>query len=304
MAVRSSRASRPLTARDAAVGRGAPPAPDARPFLKWAGGKTQLLPEILRRLPATMDTFYEPFLGGGAVFFALAREGRFRRAVLSDRNAELVELYQVVQGDVEALIVELRRLAKAHSEEQYYEVRARKLRSPVRRAARVLYLNKTGYNGLYRVNRAGEFNVPFGRYERPRILNEEVLRAAARALRGAKILEADFAVACRSATPSDVVYIDPPYLPLSPTSNFSAYDRHPFGIEEHRRLAETFASLAERKVYALLSNSDTPETRRLFGPFGPAYVNVTRPINSKRQGRGAIQEMLVENLARRPRERA
>lgn len=291
MVVRESRAR--LEADEAVEPRSA-----ARPFLKWAGGKTQLLPKILARLPARIDTFYEPFVGGGAVFFALARQGRFRKATLSDRNPELVHVYQVVKSNVDDLVTELRRLERGHCREQYYEVREQRPRSPVRRAARLLYLNKTGYNGLYRVNRAGQFNVPFGRYERPRIVNEEVLHAASRALSSVQLSVQDFAQACRRARPGDAVYFDPPYLPVSATSNFTAYDSHPFGLEEHARLAEVFAALADRGVCAVLSNSDTRETRALFAAFRSSRVKVARAINSKGAGRGAVSELLVQSLRR------
>ncbi|MCA9597883.1 MAG: DNA adenine methylase [Myxococcales bacterium] len=264
-----------------------------RPVLKWAGGKTQLLERILPLLPESIETYYEPFVGGGAVFFALATQQRFRRAVISDRNADLLSVYRALQADAEAVISELKRMR--HSEEEYYRVRAARPRTLVKRAARVIYLNKTGYNGLYRVNRSGGFNVPFGRYKNPNICDEPNLRAAASALQGVEILEADFETVCKKAKPGDAVYFDPPYLPLSITSNFSAYHSLPFGLEEHARLARVFGALADRGVGAVLSNSSTPESKKIFAGFKGTVVPVSRPINSKANGRGHIDELLLVN---------
>lgn len=270
-----------------------------RPVLKWAGGKTQLLERILPLLPPTIDTYYEPFVGGGAVFFALANQGRFRRAVLADRNAELLDVYRALQQDVEAVIEHLGVYAEAHDESAYYQVRASRPRRLAKRAARLIYLNKTGYNGLYRVNRTGAFNVPYGRYKRPGILDEPNLRAAALALRGVELVEEDFATVSARAGAGDAVYLDPPYLPLSRTSSFTAYDRHPFELRDHERLAQTFAELAARGVTAVLSNSATAETRALFRPWVSEEVLVARPINSQKHLRGPVPELLVVNRPRR-----
>jgi DNA adenine methylase len=265
------------------------------PVLKWAGGKRQLLDKILERLPKRIATYYEPFVGGAAVFFALAKERRFERAVLADANQELVEVYLAIKEDVGALIRALRKLAAGHSQEQYYRVRAQNPRSRTQRAARVIYLNKTGYNGLYRVNRAGEFNVPYGRYEKPNVCDEPRLCAAAEALADATVEVADFEQICRRARPGDAVYLDPPYVPLSKTSSFTAYDRHPFDLDAHRRLARTFADLAERDVFALLSNSNTPETCDLYAGWQVELIDVKRPINSRADARGPVSELLVSS---------
>ncbi len=274
----------------------------ARPVLKWAGGKTQLLPEILSRMPARIRTYYEPFVGGGAVFFALAAEGRFRRAVLSDRNAELVDVYRALQTDVDGVVKCLRKMT--YSEDEYYRIRDERRSSRlVKRAARTLYLNKTGFNGLYRVNRAGGFNVPFGRHVNPTICDEENLRRVADVLKSVELLEEDFEVVCKRAKKGDVVYLDPPYLPRSRTASFAAYDRHPFRMPEHERLAKVFAELGRRHVHAVLSNSDTPVTRELYGAYRPDYPRVGRAINSKVTARGPITELLVTNgvfVAARP----
>jgi DNA adenine methylase len=267
------------------------------PVLKWAGGKSQLISEIVKRLPQAIETYYEPFVGGGAVFFALAARGRFQRAVLSDLNPELVAVYRALAEDVEAVIRSLRRYH--HSETEFYRVRDSKPRGLVQRAARMIYLNKTGYNGLYRVNRSGKFNVPFGRYKNPTICDEENLRAASKTLQGISIEIADFEQICRRAQPSDAVYLDPPYVPLSKTANFTSYDRHAFGIDDQRRLARVFTELATRGVPALLSNSDTPTTQELYAGFRSLRISVSRPINSRPSGRGPVPELLVTSTPRR-----
>ena len=287
---------------------GAVSPPRFRPILKWAGGKTRLVPLILERLPSQIDTYYEPFVGGAAVFFALATQKRFKRAVLADKNRDLIDVYKGVKTDVDAVIALLQDYTRRHDADTYYATREldpKTLDLP-ERAARLIYLNKTGYNGLYRVNRAGQFNVPFGRYENPQICNEPRLRAAAAALRarGVSLKVADFERASEGAKPGDAVYFDPPYVPLTKTASFTGYHSESFGAEEHQRLADAFASLTRRKVAAVLSNSGGKETRRLYEGDGVDIdrVLVSRPINSKSTARGAVAELIVSNakhLARR-----
>jgi DNA adenine methylase len=269
----------------------------ARPVLKWAGGKTQLLSEILPRLPENIDTYFEPFVGGGAVFFALAAERRFRRAVLSDLNRDLIGVYRSLRDDVDGVIAELRCLEGQTSEEDFYRIRATQPRKSAKIAARVIYLNKTGYNGLYRVNRSGQFNVPFGRNKKPRVCDEPNLRAASRALSDVDIECEDFEEVCQRAGPKDAVYFDPPYLPLSSTANFTDYHHEPFLHEEHRRLAEVVRRLRKGRVFALLSNSDTEETRQLYTGLLVQHVAARRLINSKADQRGPVGELLVTNRA-------
>lgn len=263
------------------------------PVLKWAGGKGQLLPWILARLPDEMETYYEPFVGGGAVFFALASRQRFKRAVLGDRNPNLVAVYEALKKEPKRVIQRLKRYQEKHCEEVYYKVREREPSSLVEIAARVIYLNKTGFNGLYRVNRSGEFNVPFGRYVNPRILNEPRLLAVAETLAKVEIVHADFEEVCRKAKQGDAVYLDPPYLPVSSTSSFAEYHAEPFGLAEHKRLARVFAQLSKRGVCAVLSNSDTPDTRALFSGHHLETVAARRSINSNHKRRGPVDEILV-----------
>jgi DNA adenine methylase len=265
--------------------------PPAQPILKWAGGKSRLLREILPRLPDRIDTYYEPFLGGAAVFFALARERRFKRAVLADTNEELANMYRALQEDVDGVIRHLKRYR--HSEDEYYRVREARPRSMAGKAARVIYLNRTGYNGLYRVNGSGKFNVPFGRYKKPNFCNEPRLRAASDALQDVEIRVGDFESACRQARSGDAVYLDPPYVPRSPTANFAHYQRAPFGPEQHQRLAGVFGELSANGISVVLSNSDTPETRELYEGWSPLTVNAPRLINSRAERRGSVTELLV-----------
>lgn len=267
-----------------------------RPILKWAGGKKRILSEILEQLPTRMSTYYEPFVGGGAVFFELAGRRQCRKVVLGDRNQELVELYRVVGRRVGELVEALREHAPHGKDpDYYYGIRsvAPETLDPVRRAARLIYLNKTCYNGLYRVNSKGGFNVPFGRHRNPRVLNESLLRAASAALRHTVIVAKDFEEIVADAGPGDAVYFDPPYHPLSRTSSFTEYARHPFREEDHGRLARVFGECAERGVRVVLSNSDTPFTRSLFVHHTIYTVRVSRSINTVASGRGKIPELLV-----------
>ena len=272
----------------------------ALPFLKWAGGKRQIVPAILERLPDRMNTYYEPFLGGGAVFYALAARGAFKRAVICDRNRDLIDAYLGVRDEVEKVIAHLSRMR--HDSETYYRIRTRdpaKL-TVIQRSARIIYLNRTCYNGLYRVNRAGRFNVPFGRYKNPRIVDRENLRAVSQTLQRARISSGDFETLVEKAEPGDVVYFDPPYSPVSNTASFTAYDSLPFGSEEQERLARVIRQLKKRDVYVLLSNSDVPFTRRLYRNFSRDTVQVHRRINSRADRRGPISELLVRSHARIP----
>lgn len=278
--------------------------PVARPFLKWAGGKAKLAPLIVNRAPAVFGRYHEPFVGAGAVFFALAGN-RPVQAALTDANAALIETFTVVRDDLEGLIGALcplaeRYLAADHEERAgiYYEVRGTMPTGASERAARLIFLNRTCYNGLYRENRAGGFNVPHGRYRQPRILDAGLLRACAAALTGVELRAGDFEAACDAAKPGDFVYLDPPYHPLSATSSFTSYTRGAFGFGEQARLRDAFDRLTARGVAAILSNSDHEAIRGLYEERGCRLETVTmsRAINSVGSRRAAIPELLVSNF--------
>jgi DNA adenine methylase len=265
-----------------------------RPFLKWAGGKGQLLPELLARLPQRFRGYHEPFVGGGAFFFELRALGRLEGAVhLTDRNPPLIDTYATVRADVEAVIRRLRR--HRNDEAEFYRVRAQDPRrlSPAARAARVIYLNRTCYNGLYRENRSGGFNVPFGRYANPALCDAENLRTVAAALRGVTLACTRYDAVVNRAEPGDLVYFDPPYQPVSATSSFTAYHRDGFGPDDQERLRDLFATLVERGVHVMLSNSDTPLVRSLYSDFAIDRVYASRAINSRADRRGKVAEVIV-----------
>lgn len=268
-------------------------APVAQPFVKWAGGKTSLLPELLRRVPPQFGVYYEPFLGGGALFFAL----RPARAVLGDINEDLISAYLEVRDDPDGLMRALDRYD--YDRDVYYRVRSLSTAGLDRqaRAARFLYLNRTCYNGLYRVNRRGEFNVPMGRYRRPlRLYDPAVLRAASAALAHAEILLASFDRSVTTAQPGDFVYLDPPYWPLASTASFTRYSPNGFSENDQKWLKALVDRLTERGVHVLLSNSDTPFTRWLYAEYHVETVRAPRAINSAPDGRGAVSELLVSNF--------
>lgn len=278
-----------------------------RPFLKWAGGKAKLAPEIVRRAPQTFRAYHEPFLGAGAVFFALGNAGTLGKAFLGDANADLVACYEAVRDDTESLIAALERLAADYRSRDldgraalYYEKRAARPTTPVEGAARFIFLNRTCYNGLYRVNRAGQFNVPHGRYKSPRIVDAEALRATAAALSGVELRAGDFEDACARAKPGDFVYLDPPYQPLSPTSSFTGYTKAAFDGSGQERLRDVFEQLTRRGVAAMLSNSAHPVIKELYSGRGytSREVPMSRSINSVGTRRAPIPEYLITNFDR------
>lgn len=270
-----------------------------RPFLKWAGGKGQLLAELTNRveMAGPFARYIEPFVGGGALFFELFRSGKLegREAILSDNNPGLVEAYLGVRDHVARLIPLLKAHKALHGKEHYYAVRAGLPEDPVERAARTIYLNKTCFNGLYRENSKGQFNVPMGDYMNPIICDEENLRAVSKALQGVRVEQRPFSRVLDYAQPGDFAYFDPPYHPVSKTSSFTAYDKGGFGEAEQRQLAGVFTELTRRGVKALLSNSMTDFVRELYHEFTIEQVLATRAVNSKADRRGAIPEALVRN---------
>ena len=241
----------------------------AKPFVKWAGGKRRLWRELKNHLPTMLNskdsTYWEPFLGGGAVFFALAAEGLIKNAVLSDSNKDLMTCYKVVKSDIELLIKELSKLEMNHAKDptkHYYTIRSRYFADEVQQAARLIYLNKTCFNGLYRVNKEGKFNVPMGDYQNPTILDEPNLRAVHETLRLADLKNGDYSEIVKPNR-GDFIYCDPPYH-----RTFSQYVKGEFSEREQRRLAQTSLEWNKRGAYILLNNSDTELINNIYNGGG------------------------------------
>ncbi|HLH54490.1 MAG TPA: DNA adenine methylase [Verrucomicrobiae bacterium] len=275
---------------------------EAQPFLKWAGGKSQLLEQFEPFFPESIRGYCEPFLGGGAVFFHLKARFPKMRAQLRDNNAELVNCYQVVRDQVQDL---MRRL-DAHlaefresGESYYYQVRSLNKTDAVDRAARMIFLNKTCYNGLWRVNGSGQFNVPIGSYrpDRVSLYDRGNLLAASAALEDVDIAVQDFRKTLAGAHKDEFVYVDPPYFPLSRTANFTSYTREVFGQSEQEELARLVSDAAARGALLMISNSDTPTTRKLYGEFDLRTVQARRAVNCDGSKRGRISELVVLTYA-------
>ena len=272
-----------------------------KPFVKWVGGKRQLLKQF-RELglyppeafnPMT-STYYEPFVGGGAVFFDLLP----KNAKLSDLNSELVITYNVIKNSVDELIESLQK--HIYDKEYYLKVRAKKVEdlSEIEVASRFIFLNHTGFNGLYRVNKSGQFNVPFGRYSNPIICDEDNLRRVSDALRDTIITHQDYKNVLKTARGGDFIYFDPPYYPISTTSSFTSYTAEGFLEKEQAELRDTFVKLHEKGCFVMLSNSDTPFINKLYSGLNGITINkitAGRAINSKGTGRGKITEVLITN---------
>lgn len=268
---------------------------DCRPFLKWAGGKTQLLPELLRRVPPSYNRYLEPFIGGGALFFALQPKS----AYLADFNPELINCFEVVRSDLPALIEELKKYR--YEKEMYYAVRELDRKegfassSHIARAARFIYLNKTCFNGLYRVNSKGHFNVPFGAYKDPTILDTDNLTACSAALSTAILKTGSFEEIADVAESGDFVYFDPPYAPASDTADFTQYVSGGFDASSQELLLLTCLKLHQKGVKWMVSNSNTMIIQELYRGFKVETVEASRAINSKAEKRGPILELIIRN---------
>lgn len=270
----------------------------AAPVVKWVGGKRQLLDEITPRLPKRITSYCEPFLGGGAVLFSLQP----KNAIVNDLNADLMLVYEVIRDNVELLIAALEQ--HENTPEYFYNIRdldrdkdAYREMSSIERASRIIYLNKTCYNGLFRVNASGEFNSPFGHYKNPNIVNAPVLRAVSKYLtaNNIQLFHMDFEEVLRQVPRGGFVYLDPPYDPVSDTASFTGYNRGGFGREEQERLKRCCDELTERRVRFLLSNSATSFIRELYAGYTVEIVHAKRTINSDASKRGAVEEVLIRN---------
>ena len=274
--------------------------PLVKPFVKWAGGKRQLVPTILaNHLPKNYNpqTYYEPFIGGGALLFSL----RPKKAVINDSNAELINCYKIIKNSLDELIEDL----KNHKNNEYYYYDIRdwdreknfKSKTEVQRASRIIFLNKTCYNGLFRVNSQGQFNVPFGKYKNPNILDIAVLKAVNKYLNEnqVRILNSDFQEAVKDAKRGDFIYLDPPYDPVSETASFTGYDVNGFNKQEQRRLKEVFDDLNSRGCHILLSNACTEFIEDLYKDYPHTKISAIRAINCNGKKRGKVDEILVKN---------
>ncbi len=266
-------------------------------MLKWAGGKRRLVEQYAPHLKSRFGNYHEPFFGGGAAYFWLWNQGRLAKAQarLSDINPELINFYQVLQSRPHELIEQMSGHQANHSPEHYYAVRQLSPLElePLGRAARLLYLNRTCFNGLYRENSKGQFNVPIGRYKSPRISHPEGLLNASNALANAVIEKASYSSVEEQAEAGDLVYFDPPYHPLTTTANFTSYTQQNFTASDQAQLADLFRRLKKRKVKVLLSNSDTPLIRDLYKGLRIVEVSAARAINSKADRRQKITELLI-----------
>jgi DNA adenine methylase len=270
---------------------------EPKPFLKWAGGKRQLLPVIRKLVPREYGTYYETFLGAAAVLFDLQPS----RSIINDTNSELINCYNVIKNLSTDLIEDLKKHQNA--KEYFYSIREMDRNgsfgnlSPVERASRIIFLNKTCFNGLFRVNSHGQFNAPFGKYKEPKIVNAEIILAVSQYLNNndVTILNTDFAQALLDAQRNDFIYLDPPYYPLSDTSSFTGYNPNQFGRSEQIRLCNLFNELTTRGCKVMLSNSASPFIEDLYRDYNIIRLKANRNINSNGNGRKKIDEFLILN---------
>jgi DNA adenine methylase len=293
----------PRQPRPRAVARTLPAAPRARalqqlppasPVVKWVGGKTRLLGELIDRLPERIGRYYEPFAGGAALFFRVAPA----RAVLNDYNADLIATYRALATGADAVVRKLAYHRQHHGRTHYYDMRERwndpaRTWAPHERAAAFIYLNKTCFNGLWRVNRSGRFNVPMGRYDDPPICVPDALAAASVVLARAELRCGDYRAAVHDAGPGDFVYFDPPYDPVTTTANFTSYTAGSFGPDDQRALADLARTLVARGCRVMLSNSDTAFIRSIYRGLTIDRVKCARAINSDPTRRGEVDELII-----------
>ncbi|HEX0540809.1 TPA: DNA adenine methylase [Streptococcus pneumoniae] len=270
-----------------------------QPFTKWTGGKRQLLPVIRELIPKTYNRYFEPFVGGGALFFDLAPKD----AVINDFNAELINCYQQIKDNPQELIEILKVHQEYNSKEYYLDLRSADrderidMMSEVQRAARILYMLRVNFNGLYRVNSKNQFNVPYGRYKNPKIVDEELISAISVYINNnqLEIKVGDFEKAIVDVRTGDFVYFDPPYIPLSDTSAFTSYTHEGFSFADQVRLRDAFKRLSDTGAYVMLSNSSSALVEELYKDFNIHYVEATRTNGAKSSSRGKISEIIVTN---------
>jgi DNA adenine methylase len=266
-------------------------------FVKWAGGKKQLIEQFKPLFPKKIERYFEPFVGGGAVAFYIVKQYKPKEVFLSDTNPELINCLNVIRTKVDELIKLLEKYKKKHNKETYYKVRAEDptLLDDVSRAARFIYLNKTCFNGLYRVNSKGQFNVPIGSYKNPSIYSEEDLREISELLKNAKLEVKQFYEIAKETKAGDFIYFDPPYHPLKKGKSFTAYTKEAFLEKEQEKLAEVFKELDKGGCLVMLSNSDTEFIKNLYKGYNRTFVKASRMINCDSSKRGKINEVVVIN---------
>lgn len=266
-------------------------------FVKWAGGKTQLLSQFEKFFPPQFNRYYEPFLGSGAVFFYLRNLYPEKEFFLSDNNAELINCYEIVKNELEKLLDLLKKHRSKHNKEYYYTQRNMNTNnlSKIESAARFIYLNKTCFNGLFRVNSKGKFNVPIGSYKNPSIFKEKDLIKAHKLLQDVTLKTMHFEDIINFALPDDFIYFDPPYYPLSPTSRFTSYTSTSFSEKDQQRLAEVYRQLDKKGCLLMLSNSYSNFILELYSDYRIEKVSAKRMINCNGNGRGAIAEAVILN---------
>lgn len=270
-----------------------------KPFTKWTGGKRQLLPVLKENMPPTYHRYIEPFIGGGALFFELAP----KKAIINDFNSELINAYIQIKDNPDRLVALLRKHKEKNSKEYYLAVRSadRDERidkmTDVERAARILYMLRVDFNGLYRVNSKNQFNVPYGKYKNPKIVDEKAIYEVSQYLNENQIsiLNGDFEEAVKEVSAGDFVYFDPPYIPLTETSSFTSYTHEGFSFEDQIRLRDVFMDLDKKGAYVMLSNSSSPLSYELYKDFNLHEVSAVRTNGAHKASRGKIKELLVTN---------
>jgi len=265
-------------------------------FVKWAGGKKQLIEQFKPFFSRKINRYIEPFVGGGAVLFYILKNFKPKEVFIFDINEELINTYEIIRDDLENLIKELNKLKKLHNKEHYYQIRAEnpQLLSKLTRASRFIYLNKTCFNGLYRVNSKGGFNVPIGSYKNPLICPEEDLREISKLLQNVEIIKGDFEECLKYAKKGDFVYFDPPYYPLK-KSSFTTYTKNNFLEKEQEKLKDVFSELDKKGCKVMLSNSDTKFIKDLYKKYKISFVRASRMINCDGKNRGKINEVVITN---------
>lgn len=269
---------------------------EPKPFVKWAGGKRQLIGTLFENIPESFSNYHEPFVGGGALYFKLWSEDLIKKAYLNDYNPDLIIAYKTIKERPSELIEELKSGKYRNEKDTFYAIRTSKPVDSTERAARFIYLNKTAFNGLYRVNSKGAFNVPFGKYRNPKICDEENIMLASEALRRATLSTGDFSRVLVNAKPKDFVYFDPPYHPVSKTS-FTSYTKFDFDADDQVRLNEIYIKLDEKNAYVMLSNSTAPLVMDLYSNYRSITVMANRAINCKADRRGPVAELVALNYA-------